>query len=329
MNASITRRTLIGGAAATILGGPLAARAQTYPSKLITMLNAFPAGGQADLAARTILPALQAQLGQTVIVENVAGVGGALGAQKLLSATPDGHTVLFGTPQELVQAPMAMVVAKYKPEDFRMVGLVVSTYLMLLVRPGLAANSVSELVALAKTSDRELSYGSNGRGSAYHLVAERFMKNTGVKLLHVPYKGAAQLLPDLVGGQIDMTFIALGGPIPGMIQKGQLKALAITAPQRHASFPNVPTMNETKLVSDFVFDLWGAVMVHKSTPDAVVVRLNTALNEVMQAPSTRRDLLASGLLPAGPMTPAEASQFYRNEIARYQAIGKTIDLQPE
>lgn len=306
------------------------AHGQTYPTKTITLLVPFPAGGQADAVARAIAPALQKELGQTVIVDNAAGVGGALGTQKVLGAVADGHTLMFGTPIELMQTPMAVAGVKYKPQDFRMVGPVASTYLMMIVRPDLPVASVSDFVALAKKSgDKELTYGSVGRGSAYHLVAERFAHDTGIKMLHVPYKGAQQLITDLAGGQIDMAFLALGGPVPGLLQTGKFKAIGFTAPSRHPSFPNTPTLDESKLVKDFNFDLWGALMVAKSVPEPVTARLSAALNQALKQPQLRKNLEATGVQPAEPLDLAQAAGFYASEIARYQRIGKAIDLQPE
>jgi tripartite-type tricarboxylate transporter receptor subunit TctC len=306
------------------------AHGQTYPTKTITLLVAFPAGGQADAVARAIAPALQKELGQTVIVDNAAGVGGALGAQKVLGAAADGHTLMFGTPIELVQTPMAVAGAKYKPEDFRMIGPVASTYMMMTVRPDLPVASVADFVAFAKKSGaKELSFGSVGRGSAYHLVAERFAQDTGLQMLHVPYKGAQQLITDLAGGQIDMAFLPLGGPVPGLLQTGKFKAIGYTAASRHAKFPNTPTLDESKLVKDFHFDLWGALMVAKSVPEPVAAKLSAALNQALKQPQLRKDLEATGVQPTDPMDQARAAGFYASEIARYQRIGNAINLQPE
>jgi tripartite-type tricarboxylate transporter receptor subunit TctC len=306
------------------------AQAQSYPSKTITLLVTYPAGGQADAVARALAPALQKELGQTVIVDNVAGVGGSLGAQRVLAAPTDGHTLLLGTPIELVQAPMAVASAKYKAEDFRMVGPIGSTYMMLTVRPDFPASTVAEVVALAKKSTgKELSFASVGRGSAYHLVAERFAQDTGVKLLHVPYKGAQQVITDLVGSQIDMAFLPMAGPVPGMLQSGKLKAIGYAAPVRHAAFPQTPPMDESKLVKDFNFDLWAALMVAKSVPDPVVARLSAALNLMFKQPQFCQSIAAMGAQCADPTDLAKASAFYASEIARYQRIGKSINLQPE
>lgn len=306
------------------------AHGQIYPTKTITLLVPFPAGGQADAAARAIAPALQKELGQTVIVDNVAGVGGSLGAQKVIAAAADGHTLMFGTPIELVQTPMAVASVKYKPNDFRMVGPVGSTYFMMIVRPDLPVANVADFVALAKKSGtKEMSYGSVGRGSAYHLVSERFARDTGIKILHVPYKGAQQTITDLAGSQIDMAFLALGGPVQGLLQAGKFRAIGYTGRSRHPAFPNTPTMDESKLVQDFVFDLWGALMVGKNVPEPVVAQLSAALSRTLKQPQLRKDLEATGVLPVEPMDLAQAASFYASEIARYQRIGKSINLQPE
>ena len=327
--AGVSRRRMIAATMAAGFGSA-GVLAQSYPSRLMTMLVGFPAGGQADATARIFLPALQKALGQAIVVENAAGVGGSLGAQKALAAPANGHTIYFGTPIELVQTPMALAGVKYKPENFRMVGLMASTYLMMLVRPDLPVTSVSDFAALAKKQGRrELSFGSVGHGSAYHLVAERFGKETGSKLLHVPYKGAQQLITDLAGGQIDMAFLAMGGPVPGLIKTGRLKAIGFTGPGRHEDFPNVQTMNESNVVKDFQFDLWGALMVPASTPESVVSTLSSALQDALNLQQVRRDIEATGAVPAKPMTPSQATLFYSAEIARYQNIGKAINLRPE
>ncbi len=304
---------------------------QTYPTRPITLLVPFPAGGQADALARATAPALQKELGQPVIVENTAGVGGALGAQRVLNLPADGYTLMFGTPIELIQTPMAVAGAKYQPDAFRMVAPVVSTYLMMVVRSELPVNSVAEFVALARSRSGAagLNYGSVGRGSAYHLVAERFAQDTGVKMVHVPYRGAQQMITDLAGGQIDMGFLAMGGPVPGLLQSGKFKAIGYTGTTRHPAFPNVATLNESKLVKDFNFDLWGAVMANRNVPEAVVAKVHAAVNTALRQPQFRKSLEATGVIPAEPMALPKAAAFYASEITRYQRVGQSIDLQPE
>lgn len=329
---TFTRRTSLAlTALATAAGvlGPSIALADSYPTKTISTVVAFPAGAQADVTWRVLQPLMQKHLGQTIITENIGGAGGSLGAQKLLNAAADGHTLLAATAIELTQTPLALATVKYKAEDFRMIGPIASTYLMLSVRPTLGVNSVAELVALAKKDGTELSFGTVGPGSIYHLVAERFARDTGIKLLHVPYKGAAQLITDLAGGQIDLVFMPLGGPVPGMITNGKFKALGFTGPNRHPSFPAVPTMNETQVVKDFVFDVWLGLTVPRTTPEPVAQRLNAALADVIRQPQVRKDIEGAGGIPAQAMTLAEADRFLSSEAARYRAIARTINLKAE
>lgn len=245
-------------------------------------------------------------------------------------APADGYTLLFGTPIELIQTPMAVAGARYQPDAFRMVAPVVSTYLMMVVRSDLPVASVGEFVALARSrAAGELNYGSVGRGSAYHLVAERFAQDTGVKMVHVPYRGAQQMITDLAGGQIDMGFLALGVPVPGLLQTGKFKAIGYTGTSRHPAFPSAATLNESKLVKDFNFDLWGAVMAHRNVPEPVVAKVHAAVNAALRQPQFRKGLEATGVLPADTMSLSRAAAFYAPEIARYQRVGQSIDLQPE
>ncbi len=328
MNLSIhLPRVLRAGLAIAVTGLAITTHAQS--DKPITMVVAYPAGGPADVSTRIVLPAMQKALGQTLVVENLGGASGSIGAQKARDARTDGQIIMAGTPLELIQTPMTLK-TRYASEDFRMVGHIASANIMLVTRPNLPVKSAAELVELAKkASGTEMTFGSTGRGSIYHLVAERFAQDTGIKMLNVPYKGAAQMFGDLVGGQIDMVFMPLGGPVAGMIQTGKLKAVAYAGASRHPLFPNIPTMNETGLVKDFVFDAWVGVQVLKGTPEPVAQRLNAALSEAMNQPSVRRELEAAGVIPAQPMTLAEADRFYAVEIARYRAIGNAINLRPE
>jgi tripartite-type tricarboxylate transporter receptor subunit TctC len=230
----LTRRqalTLLGSS--PLLAQP-ALHAQTVASGVVSMVVPYPAGGQADAVARVVQAEFQRAMGQTVIVENAPGGSGSIDVSKMLSAAPDGRTLLVGTPLELMQAPLGLAAVKHKPEQFRMLRPIAGTALMLLVRPDLPVANVAELVALAKKSAaKEMTYCSSGKGSIFHLVAKRFAIDTGVKLLQAPYRGGAQMLPALAGGEIDMGFIPLGGPVIGMIKAGRLKPLALPLPHKH------------------------------------------------------------------------------------------------
>jgi tripartite-type tricarboxylate transporter receptor subunit TctC len=247
-----------------------------------------------------------------------------------LNAPRDGHSLLFATPIETVQTPMALKV-RYQTEDLRLVGLVASSNMLLLVRSNLPVKTVEELVAYARKAGpgKELTFGSVGRRSGFHLVAERFALDVGIKMVHVPYKGVAPQLSDLAGGQIDLAFMTLGGPVLGMIKADRFNPIGFAATSRHPELPNVPTMAETGLVKDFDFDLWVGLFVAKETPVAAVRRLSGSLGQALAQSAVRAELAASGITPASAMTLDEATRLLVKDTARYRAIGKAIQLQPE
>lgn len=318
--------SLVGGWALA----PGGVMAQTYPSKLLTMVVPYPAGGPSDFIARTLQPELQRILGQQMIVDNVGGVGGALGLQKMLQAPADGHSMTLASPMELIQAPLAMTAVKHKPEDMRLAALLVRAEMIMLARKDMPANSVDELVALArKPGAKELSYGSVGAGSMYHLMGEAFAKQTGLRCLHVPYKGAAPLITDLLGGQIDMVFMPLAGPVVGLIKEGKVKAYGIASRQPHALFPQVPTLASSQALDGFEYDLWAGVVVPKGTPDAVVERLNKAVYEALQHAEIRKAYEGTGQHVAKPMSVAELAKLYAADTLRYQALAKSVNLQAQ
>lgn len=306
------------------------ASAQQFPSKVISMVVAYPAGGPSDVVARVVAPHLSKGLGQTVVVENIAGASGAIGVQKMLSAAPDGHTVLLGSPMELVLTPLSIASAKYKPDDVQPLVRWGSTSMVLLARKDLPANTVEELVALAKTpGSKEMTFGSIGRGSLYHLVAARFQQLSGTKMLEVPYKGGAPLVQDLIGGQIDIVFMPLAGNVPALIKGGNVKALGLAAAARHPQLSQIPLIKDTKGMDDFVYGLWSGVQVSKNVPAGVQDQIHKAANEALMQPEVRKAIEAQGSTPASPATLAELATSYAQDIARYQAIAKSINLQPE
>ncbi len=308
----------------------LQAAAQSFPSKAVNLVVPYPAGGPSDFVARQLQPELNRLLGQPVIIENVGGVGGAIGIQKVLNAPADGYNMTLGTPMELVLAPLAMSAVKFKPDDMKLVAQLVTTTMVLITRKDLPANNVEELIAMAKKPGaKELSYGSVGPGSLYHLIGEKFAQQTGTKMLHVPYKGAAPLMTDLMGGQIDMVFIPLAGSTPAMITEGKVKALGLTTKTAHPRFPNIPALAAQKGMEGFEFDLWAGIEVPKNTPADVTARLNKAIYEALQNADIRKAYEATGNTVAKPMSPEELARVYNSETARYQAIAKSINLQPQ
>lgn len=324
-------RTLRQVAAALVTTFTLAgAWAQTYPTKALTLVVPYPAGGASDFIARKLQADVAKDLGQSVVIDNVGGAGGTIGLNKVLAAPADGYTASIGSPMELILAPMAIQGVKMKSEDFRLVAQLVTTNTVLVVRNTLEAKTVDELVALAKKSaDKPLTYGSVGNGSLYHLIGEKFGQLTGTKLTHIPFRGIAPLMTDLMGGQIDMAFLPMAGPVMPTIADGKFRALGITAKTPHPLFKQYPAMAAMPGLAAMEFDLWAGAQVAKGTPDDVVARLNKAFYASLQNPDVRKALEATGNTVMSPRSPAELATVYQQEIERYRAIAKSINLQAQ
>lgn len=254
----------------------------------------------------------------------------AIGTQRVVSAPGDGHTLLAGSPMEIMLTPLGMAAARYKPEDLQPVGQFAVTTMVLLVRSNLGVNNVDELLQLArKPGAKELSYGSIGPGSLYHLLGERFTQLARLKTLHVPYKGMAPLVQDLISGQFDFAFVPLAGNIPDVIESGRVKALALAASQRHTKLSSLPLMKDVKGFEDFVYGLWSGVQVPRSTPEPLQQKLHQICNEILAVPEVRRTIEAGGSSVAPPMELAALRASYAADIDKYRAIAKAINLQPQ
>ncbi len=306
------------------------AMAQNYPNKPISLIVPYPAGGPSDFVARKLQAEAAAKLSQTLVIENIGGAGGAIGMAKLVHAPADGYTLSLGSPMELVLAPMAIQGVKYKSEDFKLVSQFTTTVTILAVRNSLNVKSVDELMALArKNANKPLSYGSVGPGSLYHLIGEKFSQLTQTEMLHVPYKGIAPLLNDLMGGQIDMAFLPMAGSIPQTILDGKIQGLAVTAKTPHALFKQFPPMAAMKGLEAMEFDIWAGVQVHRNTPDHVVNALNKAFYAAADLPENRKAFESNGSMVLPSRTPTELARIYQGEIERYRAIAKSINLQAQ
>ncbi len=322
----------------TLLGGLLMAAsamstawANNYPAKPISLIVPYPAGGPSDFFARKAQPDAATQLGQQpIIIENLGGAGGSIGMSKLINAPADGYTVSLGSPMELVLAPMAIQGVKYKPEDFRLVAQFATTTTILAVRNSLNIKTVDELLAYARrNADKPLTYGSVGPGSLYHLIGEKFSQLTKVQTLHVPYRGIAPLLTDLMGGQIDMAFLPMAGSIPATLMDGKIQGLAVTSKTPHPLFRQFPAMAAMRGLEAMEFDIWAGIQVHRNTPDNIVNALNKAFYASAEMPETRKALEGSGNVVLPARTPAELARVYQSEIERYRAIARSINLQPQ
>lgn len=306
------------------------AMAQSYPSKPLTMVVAYPAGGASDFVARIIAKEMAANLKQTITIENVAGASGGIGANKVINAAPDGYTLLLGSPLESILTPLALSAIKYQPQELKLAALLGRTSVMLLVRKDLDANNFEEFIELAKKNKgKPLSYCTSGKGSLYHLMAEKFTLMTNANTLHVPYSGLAPCVTALISSQIDFAFMPLAGAVPGFADSRTIRALAVASTTPSARLPSLPLMKNTKGFEEFVFSVWAGVEVGSKVPDAVIAVINKSALAAAASPDARRSLIASGAEPAEPMNPTEAAAFYNKEIEIYQGIAKSINLQQQ
>jgi tripartite-type tricarboxylate transporter receptor subunit TctC len=304
--------------------------AQTFPSKPVTVIVPFTAGGASDNVARYMTKEMTVTLKQPMPVENVAGVGGALGAMKVLNAPADGYTILLGDVTPLILTPLVNVNAKYKSEDFKTVTMVGQADIMLVTRKDLNVSTVAEFIALGKkNADKPLSYCSTGIGGQYHLIAEKFMGAAGMKSLHVPYSAFPQCMTDLVGQVVDFAFLPIAGPFPGAVEKGLLKLIATTGSKQHAKFPNAPLIKDVKGYQDFVFAAWAGMQVSSKVPDEIVDALNKSAVAALETPYVKGQISGAGSERFDLMTAKQAHEHYLREVALYRAIAKSINLQPQ
>jgi tripartite-type tricarboxylate transporter receptor subunit TctC len=315
---------------AGLMLGAGAAVAQVYPAKPINLMVPYPAGGPSDAIARIFFTPLGKELGQQVLVENLGGVSGALAAQKVLAAPADGYYVFQGSPNEVILSPLANAAVKLKTEDFRLVHPVADAVMVFVTRKDLPVSNVDELIALArKSADRPLTYGSVGIGSLYHLILENVEASTGIKLAHVPYKGNAPLLQDIGGGQVDFAVLVYSAAMGAMAEQGRMKVIGQLGAQRSDLLKNVPSASEGQALKNFSYKIWTGFMVPKNTPEEVVTRLHAAIGKTLQDPTVRAQLAAQTQVAAAPMSLAESAKFFEAETARYRAIAKQINLQPQ
>ncbi len=326
----IRRRTAL---LASLLLASGAAFAQV--TKPVTLLVPYPAGGLSDVIARLVERPFGQAIGQQVIVDNLGGAGGSIAAQKVLGAPAEGTLVYQGSPNELILAPLAMQAVKYKSEDWRMVQVIGSFPMAVLARKGLEANTIDELVALAKKADaagKPLNYGSVGIGSFYHVVGEHFAQTVGAKMTHVPYKGGAPMLQDMTGNLVDVAFFVVDSRLPSFVDKGMYKVLAHMGAPGKPDAPflaKYPSVNESKSVKDFAFDTWTGYFVPKNTPEPVVAALNKAFATAMGDAEVKKKLEDLGGRVPTMMSPADAQADFEKQTARFRAIAKGIKLEAQ
>ncbi len=289
--------------AAFALASATSASAQGYPNKPIKLIVPWTAAGTVDLVARTVGERLSARLGQPVVVENKPGATGQIGSQQVVQAAPDGYTLLVMSTTVHTVSPNLTKKFPFDPiDDFSVISQIVTFPYAMVVSADSPYKTVADVAAAAKKDPGKISYGSFGLGSAPYLISELFAMQTGTKLLHIPYKGAAQAIADVMGGNIVFFIDSLPSPL-GNIRGGKLRALAVTTPQRTSQIPDVPTMGET--IPGFETTAWLGIAAPKGTPKEIVARIHEELKQIAQEPAYAAKLRDIGLEPVASPSPEQ------------------------
>ena len=303
--------------------GGSTAWAQAYPAKQIRVINPWTPGGPADIVARPIMQKLTEALGQALILENAPGANGVIGSALVARAAPDGYTLLFSHVGPMAISPAMRRDMPYDVlKDFEPITQFVSGPTVLVVRPDLPIKSLDELIAYAKANPGKLSYGSVGVGSTTHLAGEMLRLKTGIDILHVPYRGAAPVITDLLGGQIGMAFINISGAMP-YLQAGSLRPIAVSTAKRSSILLDLPAVAET--IPEFEVNSWYGLMAPAHTPKNIVARLQSEVAKVLRMPDIVEMLRQSGLDPEGT-TPTEHSAKIKSDLDRWTTIVNAVGL---
>jgi tripartite-type tricarboxylate transporter receptor subunit TctC len=294
--------------------------AQAYPTKPIRLVVPFPAGGTTDILARQVAQRLSVSLGQSVIVDNRPGAAGNIGSDLVAKSAPDGYTLLMGTVGTHAINPSLYTRMPYDHvKDFVPIVLVAGVPNVLEVTPSLPVNSVADLIKLAKEKPGQLNFASSGSGTSIHLSGELFKTMAGVDMMHVPYKGSAPAVTDLMGGQVQLMFDNLPSSL-AQIKAGKLRAIAVTSAQRAPALPNMPTIAESGLPG-FEASSWFGMLAPAGTPSAIVARLNADVNQWLQTAEAKEKLLAQGAVAAGG-TPEQFAAHIRAETEKWAKVVK-------
>jgi tripartite-type tricarboxylate transporter receptor subunit TctC len=321
-NLTTKRRVVLTAGSALLLAAVLAP-AQAFPDKPVTLVVPFPAGGTTDVLARALAEKLQVALGQPVIVESKPGAGATLGADLVAKARPDGHTLLVGAVHHTIASSVYKRLPYDFQKDFAPLTVIAMVPNVLTVSAANPAKSVADLVAQAKAAKPELSFGSNGNGTAQHLIGMQFQNQTGATLLHIPYKGSGPLTTDLLGGQVSMSFDTIT-PVLAHIQAGKLRALAVTTGKRSSALPNVPTLAEAGLAG-FDIGTWFGVLAPVATPKAVTARLSEEMQKIIRSPEFGKRMAEIGAEPVGN-TPEQFARQIRDETEKFAKLVKQANV---
>jgi tripartite-type tricarboxylate transporter receptor subunit TctC len=301
---------------------PLTVFAQTYPTKPVRLIVGFPAGGPADIFGRALAQGMAGELGQTVVVENISGVGGVIGVDRLAKSAPDGYTLCINSASPLVIAPYSLSTLPYDvKKDFAFITLVVRVPEVLAVHPSMPVNSLADLVSYAKANPGKVNFGSAGSGSVTHLAGELLKAEAKIDIVHIPYKGAAPAVSDLVGGQVQMGIFDV--PILlGHIRSGKLKALTITSARRAPALPDVPTTVELNY-PNVNSDNWYGLVAAAATPPEILKRIHSAATNALRSSALMEQYAKVGGI-ASPGSPQDYAAFIAAEQAKWSKVVTAI-----
>jgi tripartite-type tricarboxylate transporter receptor subunit TctC len=317
---TIGRRAFLAGSAAAAFAGTRPTLAQDYPSRPITLVVGYAAGGGNDILARIAAEKMSPLLGQQIVIENRGGAGGSIATRQVARATPDGYTLgLGGTGTLAIDPTLYHNVGYDSRKDFAPIGLIGTSALVLLVHPSIPAHNVKELIAYAKANPGKLTYASAGVGSGIHLAAAYFGFQAGLNLIHVPYKGSGPALADLVGGHVSMYFSSMP-PAISLVKDGKVRALGVTSLKRSPIFPELPTIAEAALPG-FEAVLHYGIVAPAGTPKPIITKLNAALRQAVMSDDLKKKLAADGTEPL-PSTPEEYAADIDKEETKWSDIVK-------
>jgi tripartite-type tricarboxylate transporter receptor subunit TctC len=300
--------------------------AADYPNRPIKIIVTVPAGGGVDTVTRIFAERLRQRWGQPVVVENKGGAAGNLGAEAAFTSAPDGYTLMASQPSPLTTNKFLYTKLNFDPDALVPVAIMSEIPNVLLVRPDFPAKTAQEFVAYAKANPGKLNYASQGTGTTSHLTAELFKERTGVKMVHVPYKGTAPALNDLMGSQVDLIFMELASAYE-LHEGGKARILAVATKQRIAALSDIPTMEEAG-VKDFESGTWNAISAPPKTPAAIVEKVNAAIMDIVQSPEVKAHF-ARVHLEAVPGNAAQAASFVKHETKQWGEVIKAADVKPE
>jgi tripartite-type tricarboxylate transporter receptor subunit TctC len=300
--------------------------AQQYPGKAIRYVVPFPPAGATDILARFVADKLVPALGQQVVVDNRAGASGNVGMDHVAKSPPDGYTIVMCTAAQFINETLYAKIPFSIPRDFTAVALVAHVPNIMEVHPSIPVRTVKEFIALAKSRPGQLNYASSGSGTSIHMSAELFQMMTGVRMLHVPYKGSGPALIDLISGQVQVMFDNLPSSMP-YLKAGRLRPIAVTTAMRYPGLPEIPTVSESGVAGFEAVASFG-VLAPAATPRNVVVRLNTEINRALRLPDMQERFAQQGAIPA-PGTPEEYTAFIRSEIPKWAKVVKVSGAKVE